>query len=241
MRSLVGEVHLVRRSSRSPYKFSRAGDCFPSLKEMCGTHVLVQMDSTTVMHYLNRMGGTRSRSLDLKVREIIQWCQPFRITLSAVHISGSDNVEADRLSRDQIPTSRCLEHSTEWSLDIRVTNQLFDLWAVPTVDLLFATRLNSRVVEFYSCLQDHPGSARQSPSGGLVQGSTVPLLPLLSLSLHKVIREEAQVIATLPWWPRRGWFPLVLQLLIDLPVLLSMTISFSVQMARITLTSANSA
>ncbi len=94
---------------------------------MCGTHVLVQMDSTTVMHYLNRMGGTRSRSLDLKVWEIIQWCQPFRITLSAVHISGSDNVEADRLSRDQIPTSRCLEHSTEWSLDIRATNQLFDL------------------------------------------------------------------------------------------------------------------
>ncbi len=48
---------------------------------LCGIHVLVQMDSTTMMHYLNRMGGTRSRSLDLKVRQIIQWCQPSRITL----------------------------------------------------------------------------------------------------------------------------------------------------------------
>ena len=47
-----------------------------------------------------------------------------------------------------------------------------------------------------------------------------PLVPLLSLALHKVIREEAQVIAILPWWPRRGWFPLVLQLLVDLPVML---------------------
>ncbi len=31
---------------------------------LCGTHVLVQTDNTTVMHYLNRLGGTRSRSLD---------------------------------------------------------------------------------------------------------------------------------------------------------------------------------
>ncbi len=31
--------------------------------------------------------------------------------------------------------------------------------------------------------------------------------PLLSLALHRVIRQEAQVIAIIPWWPRRGWFP----------------------------------
>ena len=43
---------------------------------LCGTHVLVQTDTTTIMHYLNRMGRTRSRSLDLKVREIIKWHQP---------------------------------------------------------------------------------------------------------------------------------------------------------------------
>ncbi len=47
-----------------------------------------------------------------------------------------------------------------------------------------------------------------------------PPLPLLSLALHKVIREEAQVIDILPWWPRRGCFPLVLQLVVDLPVML---------------------
>ncbi len=65
-------------------------------------------------------------------------------------------------------------------------------------------------------------SAGQFPASRLVQGSTVYVspVPLLSLVLHKVIREEAQVIAILPWWPRRGWFPLVLQLLVDLPVML---------------------
>ncbi len=34
------------------------------------------------------------------------------------------------------------------------------------------------------------------------------MYPTLSLlSLHKMIREEAQVITILPWWPRRGWIP----------------------------------
>ncbi len=47
-----------------------------------------------------------------------------------------------------------------------------------------------------------------------------PPIPLLQLALHKVRRDEAGVISILPWWPRRGWFPLVMSLLIDLPVLL---------------------
>ncbi len=34
------------------------------------THVLVHRESTMGMHYLNRVGGTRSRSLEWKVEEI---------------------------------------------------------------------------------------------------------------------------------------------------------------------------
>ncbi len=121
-------------------------------KWLCGAHVLVQTDSTTVMHYLNRAGGTRSRTLDWKVREIIHWCLSMRIALSAVHISGEDNVEADRLSRFRIENPRRLERSTEWSLDSRVTSLLFAIWGLPTVDL-FTTRLNNKV-EAFSRLPD---------------------------------------------------------------------------------------
>ncbi len=109
---------------------------------LCGTHVLVQTDITMVMHYLNRAGGTRSRCLDWKVREIIHWCLSMRITLLAVHISGQDNVEADHLSRFRVKNPRQLQHSTEWTLDHRVTNLLFDIWGQPTVDL-FTTQQGS--------------------------------------------------------------------------------------------------
>ncbi len=99
LRSSDDKGCVVERSVFSPYKLSRAGDCFPQFHRwLCGAHVLVQMDSTTVMHYLNRAGGTRSICLDWKVREIIHWCLSMRITLSAVHISGQDNVEADHFS-----------------------------------------------------------------------------------------------------------------------------------------------
>ncbi len=101
------------------------GTVFLALKRfqrwLCGAHVLVQTDSTTVMQYLNRAGGTRSRCLDWRVRDIILWCLSMRITLSAVHISGQDNVEVVRLSRFRVENPRRLKRSTEWSLDRRVT------------------------------------------------------------------------------------------------------------------------
>ncbi len=45
------------------------------------------------------------------------------------------------------------------------------------------------------------------------------MIPLLHLTLHKLRQEEVKVIAILPWWPRRGWFPLVRSLLVNLLVL----------------------
>ena len=114
-----------------------------------------------------------------------------------------------------------MECSTEWSLDRRVTNLLFNIWGQPTVDL-FTTRLNNKVETFFSRLSDplalQGNSLWAECSKGLLY--MYPPLPLLSLALHKVIREDAQVIAILLWWPRREWFPLVLQFLVDLSVML---------------------
>ncbi len=165
--------------------------------------------------------GDQVQVLALEVREIILWCLSMRITLSAVHMPGKDNIEVGRLSRFRIENPRRLERSAEWSLDRRVTNLLFGIWGLPTVDL-FATHLNNKVEAFFSRLPDPlalPGNSLEADwSKGLLY--MYPPLPLLSLALHKVIREEAQVIAILPWWPRSVWFPLVLQPLVDLPVML---------------------
>ncbi len=212
---------VVEQSVFSPYKLSLAGDGCVVHTWLCGAHVLVQMDSTTVMHYLHRAGGTRSRNLDWKVRDIFLWCLSLRITLSAVHISGQDNVEADRLSRFRIENPRRLERSTKWSLDRRVTNQFFDIWDLLTVDL-FTTQLNNKVEALFSRLPDHlslHGNSLQADwSKGLLY-MYPPRAPPIPCS-SQGDKGRGSGLAILPWWPRRGWFPLVLQLLVDLSVML---------------------
>ncbi len=112
------------------------------------------------------------------------------------------------LSRESSPFHE-LEHFTEWWLGPKVTDLLFDLWGTHTVDL-FTARLNNKAKAFCSHLPD-THLARQAMQVDWSRGllSMYPSLPLLSLALHKVIQEEAQVIAILMRWPQRGWFLLV--------------------------------
>ncbi len=184
--------------------------------------LLVQTDNTTVQSYLNqRGGGTRSQSLNQLAWEITLWCLNRSIAIRAVHLSGADNVEADILSRRPSSRQGKLDSSVEWSLDQETANLLFQVWGSPAADL-FATAANAKVLVFYSWTAE-PSACR----GDAFQANwsrdllyMYPPIPLLHLALHKISREEADVIAILPWWPRRGWFPLVLSLLADLPVFL---------------------
>ncbi len=71
---LIGEWHLVQRSCLSPCELPEAGHCFPRLAEISNVAVwnacpIIQSDSTTMM--MNRMGGTRPRTLDRLAQEII--------------------------------------------------------------------------------------------------------------------------------------------------------------------------
>ncbi len=196
LRSFIGPGSVVKRSIVSPYHLSRAGDGFPHLEEipevavchahlvtfkrfqrwLCAMHILVQMDSNAVMHYLNSAWGTRSWSLDMKVRAIIQWCLRSRISLVAVHMLGPDKRQGGSPL-----SSSSREHPTDWSLDPRVTSPLFDIWGLPTVDL-FATWLNSKVNAFYSCLPDPlalTGSSLQADwSNGLLYMYPTPTPPV---------------------------------------------------------------
>jgi hypothetical protein len=50
-----------------------------------------------------------------------------------------------------------------------------------------------------------------------------PPLSFVARTLAKIRREEAEVIAILPYWPNRGWFPLILEMLVELPIRLPQT------------------
>ncbi|KAF7251241.1 Beta-1,3-glucosyltransferase [Varanus komodoensis] len=99
-------------------------------------HRVVQITSDIIatVFYLNKQGGTKSPTLARLSMKIWDWCIPRDITLMAVHLAGTDNVQADLLSRH-------LFTSHEWEPDPWTCDHLFHRWGFPDVDL-FSTQQN---------------------------------------------------------------------------------------------------
>ena len=71
--------------------------------------VCLKTDNTTVVAYINKMGGIGSPMLNTLAREIWFWCLTRNIFVTAVPIPGQKNIHADCYSRN-------FNERTEWSL-----------------------------------------------------------------------------------------------------------------------------
>ncbi len=70
---------------------------FPPL--LLGKHVLVCMDNTAAVSYINRLGCIRSHRMSQLARHLLLWSHTQFKSLRAVHIPGKLNHAADVLSR----------------------------------------------------------------------------------------------------------------------------------------------
>ena len=114
-------------------------------------HILLSLDNTTAVAYLNYQGGTKSVQLSALVTEMWYWCLEKNILLSAVHIPGLKNVFADALS--------CLKNlSTEWMLNRGIVRQILAIYSLPDMDL-FASALNHQVKKHVSWIEDPKAQA----------------------------------------------------------------------------------
>jgi hypothetical protein len=112
--------------------------------------ILVQTDNSTVISYINKAGGTQSPALCQVAWEICNLCIMNRIQLQAVHIPGSNNLLADKLSRH-------LLSPTEWELNDQVVPQLFHKWASPSVDLFasYQNKITANILLYLSSSTSH--------------------------------------------------------------------------------------
>ena len=113
----------------------------------CNQIVLVCMDNTTVVSYINKEGGMNSGSLCALLWRLLLWCNQRQIILRARHIPGHLNVIADKLSRH----NQVIQ--TEWSLLPEVFALLCQCWHILLVDL-FATRFNHKLPSIVSLVPD---------------------------------------------------------------------------------------
>ena len=184
---------------------------FRSLLE--GRTVALFCDNTTTVAYLRRSGGTRSRTLFAKSREILLWAESHRITLLPQFIRGSRNTTADLLSRPNQVIG------PEWVLHQEVALELLHPWPA-TIDL-FATYLTARLPVYFAPSTDpRPAGvdAFLQPWDDLQSYAFPPITVIGRVLLKLRASRNCDLTLIAPFWPQRDWFPDLLELLSDVPI-----------------------
>ncbi len=178
-----------------------------------GQHTQLLVDNTTAVAYINNMGGKKKELHELAC-SIWTWSLNNGMWLSASHIPGVDNVDADYASRH-------FNDRTEWSLNLEVYEKITSIFGAPEIDL-FASRLNKKCARYVSWKRD-PEAEYVDAFSRSWQDSYSYLFPPFSLigrCLQKIQQDQATALMVLPLWPTQSWFTRLLGLLTQDPVLI---------------------
>ena len=178
-------------------------------------HVKLMMDNAAAVAYINKMGGTHSHALANLAIALWEWCLNNQLIVSAQHLPGKLNIRADR-------ESRVLTDSSDWKLNPNLFQAILRTWGPLEIDL-FASRLTYQLPHFVSWKPDP--LAMQTDAFTMdwqtTLGYAFPPFALIGRCLRQVISQKVeQLVLITPVWPTQPWYPLVLQLCIDLPLLL---------------------
>jgi hypothetical protein len=157
-------------------------------------HVQLQLDNSTAVAYINNMGGTRSIELNKLTKEIWEWCIQHSIWLSAVHIPGISNIDADHQSHHFHDKH---EYMLNTSVFLTILNQYPDL----NIDL-FASRLNHQLPHYASWKPD-PGCSvvdAFSINWNTKKFYAFPPFSLIARCLQKIREDQATGVLVAPLW-----------------------------------------
>lgn len=173
------------------------------VRDKANCAILLRVDNTTAISYVNRMGGIQYPHLNTVARQIWQWCETRQIWLFASYINTKDNKEADE-------ESRRINLDIEWELSERVFENIVQSFGRPEIDL-FASRTNTKCHLF--------ASWRQDPDAMVVDAFTLswnkyyfyafPPFTLLLKCIRKIIDDQASGILVFPYWPSQPWYPML--------------------------------
>ncbi|XP_069593271.1 uncharacterized protein [Ranitomeya imitator] len=151
-------------------------------------HIRILSDNVTAVSFLKHQGGSRHYLFQELAGRIFRWAEKSVLSISAIHLEGSQNVIPDYLSRRRV-------FATEWELNQEIFQDLCRHWGTPSIDL-FANRRNSKVSRFFSL------NPQDLPEGidALSQEWTEPLsyvfppLALVPAVLRKIKEDRASHI-----------------------------------------------
>ena len=169
-------------------------------------HIRVFLDNTVSVAYINRMGG-KITNLNSLTKTIWQFCAEREIWLSACHLPGVENVEADFLSRNR-------NSDMEWKLHTQVFKSIIDIYGKCDIDL-FASGLNYQFKPYASHEPDKNAAVIDALS---IQWSNIKAyvfcpFSLLGRVLQKITVDQTEAIVIAPIWSTQTWFPQMLQMI----------------------------
>lgn len=178
--------------------------CFA--KDMRNKEILLRIDNTTAIAYINKFGGIQYPHLNSITKLLWQWCEARQLFVVASYIKSKDNVEADFESRRS-------NIDTEWSLASTAFDHIVNSFGRPDIDL-FATYQNTKCYRYVSWKRD--------PSAFDIDAFTLdwkkyifyafPPFSLILKCLRKIVNDRAAGIMVVPYWPSQPWYPLFVSL-----------------------------
>lgn len=195
--------------------FSQLTDC----------HIRIRSDNTTAVTYVNNYGGVKSMKCHALAKQIWNWALNRSIHLSAEHLPGSENILADK-------ASRIFDANTEWSLASSVFNNINNEFGPCKIDL-FASRLNAKLNLYVSWKPDPFAVFVDAFSRNwnmLGNFYAFPPFSLILSCLQKIASEKAKGILIVPFWTTQPWFPKLMRMLYQTPMILPkdiLTLPFS--------------
>lgn len=174
--------------------------CFAYNLKNC--NILLRIDNTTAISYINRMGGIRFQILNEIAHELWDYCESREIFVYASYISSKENFLADFESRKREP-------ETEYELSQSVFSAIKRQLGSPKIDL-FASRINSKCQDFVSWLPDPDSIATDAftISWSELDFYAFPPFSMILKVIQKIKEEGARGIVVVPDWPTQPWFPL---------------------------------
>ena len=103
-------------------------------KDKIFKHIRIMSDNFTTMSYINKKDGLQSHECNKIAKDIWICCTSRDLHISAAHISGKNNYEADKISRK-------FEEASKWQLNPKIYK--------PEIGL-FASQINKQTEKYIS-------------------------------------------------------------------------------------------
>ena len=178
-------------------------------------NILLRIDNTTAVAYINHLGGTVSRELVNLTKNLWMWCLERNIHITAQHLPGIQNTVADAESRSQ--TDR-----TDWKLSPNIFHKIQQTFGPLEVDL-FATRLSAQCQRYFSWRPDPSAEATDAflQVWTHIKGYANPPWNLVGRTLAQIQTHKANLVLVAPVWRSQPWYPTLLHMLVDYPRLIA--------------------